>query len=275
MQLFGKKNNKPYKHRPQHRRGFNLFSSAKRHSTRPKLKPQTPSILHRIPIKGIMLVLAVSIAVLISVSLLKNLNTNQVFEPKSARWQVSGILPNASLLSIKRQAKPLLATQFSDIDLHQLKQQIQTNPWVKSAQIERTFWGRLRIKLRIKTPVLRLNNTGYIDELGYAFTPKHLLDTTLPLAITNPDNSQTTLKQYKQYSKILTTRFSIKVINSNVLTQLIIDNNTTLKLGYNQHIERLQEFKKIYTRLLRKYKSIDHLIIDLQYKKGGVVISKP
>lgn len=183
-------------------------------------------------------------------------------------WTVHGELPAPSLNAIKKSIQPLLKVHYSDIDTHQIKDTILKNAWVKSVVVRRPFWSKLAVVIRTRKIAMRFNHNGYIDSEGEVFTPEYKKHSELPLMVTPVEAVASTYKAYQLYQKILGEQFQIKLIKQAQTTELVINNNTTLKLGYDKQTERLKNFVKLYPRLQKKYPSIDHLIIDFRYKKG-------
>ena len=235
---------------------------------RPHLIPQRSSLINP---KKIIILISVFIIFFTAYYLISLLITQEKLKPEQINWHINGNLPHASLLLLKKQVKPLVELEYFDIDPHKIKKIIQLNSWVDSVIVKRRFWQRIHIGIKIKQAVLRLNNHSYIDTNGMGFTPKYLSNTSLPLAIGLLENSSSIWNNFQQYQNILTPRFPIKVISQKAVTKLVVGNDITLKLGYQQQKQRLINFIAIYHRLLRKYKTLNHAIIDLQYTDAVVV----
>lgn len=234
----------------------------------PHLKPQHDS---GVDAKKIIRILVASTIIIAIFVLIDNYSQWQEAPPNAVTWNIIGVTPDKTVLAIKSSTKELLSANFMDIDLSNLNAKIKENPWVASADISRQFWLKIAIVVRIKTAVLRMNSGGYIDSQGQYFLPKYTLSNNLPLAVGKQKNSQKIYQNYQKYQQILGQEFPIQVIKQSEVTQLIVGNNTTLKLGYNQQKQRLKKFIYLADKLREKQGSLNHLTIDLRYAKGLVV----
>ncbi len=183
-------------------------------------------------------------------------------------YDIKGQIPAPSLRHIKKQVDALLPKYYADADTYKIKNTILKNAWVKTVIISRPFWNRLHIHIKTRQIALRLNQKSYIDENGEAFSPSWTLKSNIVLAIGNKNNAKAIYDAYKNYQKTLGEHFIIKLIKYDQVSEININNNTLLKLGYDKQIERLRKFNRIYPNLVEKYKTIDHLVIDLRYKQG-------
>lgn len=187
---------------------------------------------------------------------------------KEVHWQVSGVLPKSSLNAIKKSVNPLLVGNYHQINTHHIKAKILENSWVQKVVVKRPFWSKLEIIIYTHNIAMRFNQHSYITTTGIAFHPSHTIVSQQPLAIGKTTEAKTLYQNYRLYQKVLTQHFKIQVIKINPTTELIINNNTILKLGFDKQVARIKQFIALYPKIKKKYKNIDHLQIDLRYKKG-------
>lgn len=210
---------------------------------------------------------------------LKNITTIQL---DKTIWQINNSplkaltpsLKNELLKSIKKQ----LTKNYFDINLQKIHTQLLAHPWVAKVNIKRQLLDDIHIEITLHQIALRLNNNTYISDKGILFTPKNKIPNSYPLALntlTNAQNSQEIWAAFLQYRQILKpTKLSIKVIKKTPVTQLILQNNITLNLGYQQQVRRLQKFVKLYPKL-KKQKKLHSRTLDFRYKNGFTLFKSP
>lgn len=259
MIIFNKKN--PHK---KHR-------TSKYRDTGERLKPQHKPI---ISLKNIIVLVLLIIGFGLSYLLVNYFYQHQAIKPQKIIWQTSNVLPNAALISLKKQIQPMFKGSYLHIDLLKIRRLLERSPWIESASIQREFWLKLRIKLQVRSIALRLNDDSYIDTQGKSFLPKYLLNNNAPLAIGTAQQSEKIYQYYQQFNKILSQTLPISAIKHQQTTSVIIGNNTLIELGYDKQAQRLKTFVKLYPRLIKKHKTLDHLSIDMRYI-DGLVIKRP
>lgn len=243
----------------------------KHYSANQRLKPQYKSF---ISIKKTLWLSVLVISLILIYIWVNDFYEHKVIEPQKIIWQVSNTLPSTTLNILKKQTQPMFKDGYLHIDVLKIRRLLESSPWIESASIKREFWLKLRIELQVKSIALRLNDNSYIDTKGRSFLPKYLLNNNKPLAIGTASQAEIIHTYYQQFSKILTNKLPISMLKYQQTTSIIIGNNTLIKLGYTKQVQRLKTFIKLYPRLIKKYKTLDHLSIDMRYI-DGVVIKKP
>ena len=173
--------------------------------------------------------------------------------------------------------KNQLTKKYFDIDLQKVRSQLLTHPWVAAVKIKRQLLDDIYLDITTHKIALRLNNNAYISKKGVLFIPRKKVTNSYPLALsslTTQQNSKEIFAAFLQYRQILKpTQLRIKVIKQTPVTQLILQNNITLNLGYQQQIKRLQKFVTLYANL-KKQKKLNFHTLDFRYK-NGFVLSQP
>ena len=203
--------------------------------------------------------------------LVNNLFNHQWLQLHNVIWQIDNQTPYALKENLTQKIKPLLKENYLQIDLAAIKKVIKTNAWVEKVRITRRFYNDIHIQLHTKKVALRFNNNAYISKKGEYFTPSITINSRAPLALGDIKNTKNIYENYQHYQKILGASLTIKVIKQYEVTELIITPNTKVKLGYQFKKERLKRFRKNYPHLMKKYKNLDHAIIDMRYVDGLTV----
>jgi cell division protein FtsQ len=176
---------------------------------------------------------------------------------------------------LKRIAPELNHSVF-DIDLNKVRQTLQEHPWVAEANVKYQLLNDIHISVVTHKIALRLNDSGYISDKGILFKPQKKISNNYPLVLnhSNQKDIKKILTDFQQYQQILDSlNLTIKVLKQTPITQLILQNNLILNLGYQQQISRLKKFTGYYPKL-KKINKLDFYTIDLRYKNGFVIAKK-
>lgn len=197
----------------------------------------------------------------------------------SVKWDLDERLPLSQNLLINK-IQPQLNDKYN-IDLRQIKETIEQEPWVENAHVKRLFWNYIKIKVDAKTVAMRWkdekcidnaelpNCLGFISNRGELFIPDRIIESDAIYAISNTeiDTIETLYSDYKIYRSILQPMIIKTIIRTNI-DKLVVEPNITVILGYKKQEERLARFEKAYTKLRKKSKKVDQAIFDMRYPKG-------
>lgn len=210
----------------------------------------------------------------------------------SLKVNVNWTIDNTELVSqetLEKKIEPLV-NELYQLDLHEIKTELERHPWVLKAQVKRLFWDSISINISTHQPVALWKNIdcqnnkrqdncqGYITAQGKLITPQNLFyhqpSENTPNLIElqssyNPDKSILLLNDYRDYQKILDDMKINTFIRSNI-DSLSIEPNITVVLGYSKQLQRLQKFIKIYKELRKKIplKRLKKSTYDMRYPKG-------
>jgi cell division protein FtsQ len=175
--------------------------------------------------------------------------------------------------ALLKRIAPELNHNVFDIDLNKVRQLLQEHPWVAQANVKYQLLNDIHINVITHKIALRLNNSGYISDKGVLFEPQKKISNDYPLVLnhSNQKDIKKILTDFQQYQQILDSlNLTIKVLKQTPTTQLILQNNLILNLGYQQQISRLKKFTGYYPKL-KKINKLDFHTIDLRYKNGFVI----
>jgi cell division protein FtsQ len=197
----------------------------------------------------------------------------------SIQWKLDKELPISKEILITK-IQPHLTDKYK-IDLHQIKETIEQEPWVEQAQIKRIFWNYIKIKVVSKKIAMRWKNEkcisqtvlpncfGFISTSGELFIPEIITESDAIQAISNTDMGTINrlYSDYKNYQSIIDPML-IKTITKTNIDKLEVEPNVTVILGYKMQSERLNRFKEVYSKLSKKSKKIKRATFDMRYPKG-------
>ncbi len=194
------------------------------------------------------------------------------------RWDIAKT-PPIDLHILKEKIQPLIQDKYQ-IDLHEIKLALESEPWVNKANVERLFWNSIQIKIEFQQIAMRwehsqckskeqINCIGYISTQGELFIPKKIIPSDAILARSKPDkNTITQLYTDFQYYRSNVDPMVIKTFSKTNIDQLTLEPNVTVILGYQKQKERLDRFLKAYLELKKKTRKVKQATFDMRYPKG-------
>lgn len=194
-----------------------------------------------------------------------SLHRSNLFEVKIS-WTIDEKL-NRSDIYYEQLISPLLDNKYL-INLAELKESIEAEPWVARAMVGRIFWNKINIKLSAHIIAMRWQDKGYISTEGVLFVPAILVTSETPLAFVDKDGTSKFFDDYQLYQAILAPLVITKFERSQIDT-LTIEPNVGIILGHQKQQKRLKGFVKAYKQLRKTSARIRNRgIFDMRYAKG-------
>ena len=194
------------------------------------------------------------------------------------RWDIAKTPPIDQRI-LKEKIQPLIQDKYQ-LDLHEIKLALESEPWVNKADVERLFWNSIQIKIEFQQIAMRwehshckskekINCVGYISTQGLLFMPNKITPSDAILARSKPDkNTITQLYTDFEYYRSSVDPMVIKTFSKTNIDQLTLEPNVTVILGYQKQKERLDTFLKAYSELKKKTKKVKRVTFDMRYPKG-------
>jgi cell division septal protein FtsQ len=197
----------------------------------------------------------------------------------SIQWDLDADLPITEQLLVNK-IQPHLSDKYK-LDLHQIKQAIEQEPWVESANVERLFWNFIKIKVNSRKIAMQWKNVkctsnieekncfGYISTNGELFAPRDIsqFDNIQAISNTETETIRELYSDYKNYQALIDPMLIKTIIKTNI-DKIIVEPNISVILGYKMQRDRLVRFKSVYSKLRKENKKIDNAIFDMRYPKG-------
>ena len=213
------------------------------------------------------LLLIISLAGLIYIA-----DRSDIFNP-SISWEGD----EKTLVNIKHyenSIKPLLDNKYL-IELSELKEKIESHPWIAKANIKRLFWNKIHVKLEAHDIALRWGDDGYISSNGIPFKPNEMVDSDKPIAIVPESQAKNFFKDYKDF-QLLINPLKIARFERNHIDRIWLDNSVQVILGNQMQNERLKRFVEVYEKLKSTSTKIKSKgIFDMRYPKGFALSYSP
>ncbi len=192
-----------------------------------------------------------------------------------------------SQATLKQQIKPLVG-ELHQLDLSNIKQTLEQQPWVLNAQVKRSLLDVIDIHITTHQVATRWQNIdcttpkatncqGYITQQGELIKPTNLAyhqpentKNLIELRSANKvENANSLYADYQAYQAQLKT-FTINTFTRSNIDTLHLEPNITVILGYDQQAQRLQKFVDIYAQLRKKIslRKLNKATYDMRYPKG-------
>lgn len=163
---------------------------------------------------------------------------------------------------------------FVDLNLVEIKQKVEADPWVYDVRLQRVWPDGLIITVIEQKPIARWGNSGFINQYGALIhVDNNDALVSLPLLFGEERLSNEIAKTYLEMARLLASRgLNLKglQVDSKRSWELVLDNSMLLVLGQDEVTAKLQNFLLVYEKHLA---SVKHKIkrVDLRYESGLAV----
>ncbi|SMF02530.1 cell division protein FtsQ [Alteromonadaceae bacterium Bs31] len=163
---------------------------------------------------------------------------------------------------------------FVDVDLVALQHNLEAEPWVQRANVQRVWPDGLSIEVFEQKPIARWRDNGFINNEGKIVGIEDNLQLShLPL-FSGPDgSSEEIIRTYLEMSEMLKRRgFVLQGIDvdETLAWQVSLTNGIEVNFGQYEVLTKLRNFLLVYDKQLQ---SLSHKIrsVDMRYSNGMAV----
>lgn len=197
----------------------------------------------------------------------------------SANRPLSHIKIESEFRYVSKQALQVIISEklngsFVDLDLRDIKASIEGNPWITEVMIERTWPDTLKLTIVEHKPIARWRDDGFISREGQLIkVSNNQVLSALPLLSGSVDDSLEVAKNYLVFSELLKSsqlRVSGLALDEKLAWTITLAQGFTLVLGRGDILGRLENFRYVYERHLKKDKN-RLARIDMRYEQGLAV----
>lgn len=191
--------------------------------------------------------------------------------------QIEGSFRYLSKQATEKVVEQLVSGSFLDLDINQLKDELEQNPWVDSVAVAREWPDKLIVRVVEQQPIARWGEKGFLNMRGDIV---HIEKTTKIDALPsfNGDDSQARqmMQQYVSMGKLLAQselELAAVELDETLAWTLTLDSGITIKLGRDRLWEKLQHLLVAKNGALGE--SFDKVQnIDMRYPGGFAVAWK-
>lgn len=198
-------------------------------------------------------------------------NYSDYFHIKTVR--VYG-LNHSSQQEIHEALYPLVNHGFFNIDVERIRDCLVQMPWVADLYVRRVWPDQIIITLSERNAVAIWNETALLGEGGEFFAPKiHTWPKELP-RFAGPDGQQIfMLRNFEDINRLLQpihAKIFMLELTPFLTWKLTLDNGITMQIGHKEILTRLDQFVKVYPKIVgERANDVDY--IDLRYPNGIAV----
>src|SRR5690606_25793212 len=163
-----------------------------------------PSNERRLAMAGRFLLAALGLSLLALAGVGIKQAVDKVNAQKIAEVVIEGELNFASGESIKESVLRFVALSLVSIDLDQLKQELEANPWIHKVAIRREWPDRLIINVEEEVAIARWGEHSLLNQQGMIFTPQEIDSLIqLPLLSGPVEDAKEVMEQYLEFNQLL------------------------------------------------------------------------
>ena len=196
-----------------------------------------------------------------------------VWSLEVARIAVSGKLDNVSVASIEALVSPQLTPGFLAADLDQIRQSLESFPWIYAANVRRRWPDTLDIDVDEQRPIARWGEQGFLNHEGDLFVVDQSPRWHPLPQLSGPVGSEAMLvRRYQTLEALLRgTGREIVSLQLDEIGQYIakLDTGVALNFGADHFVSRARRFVRLYSNQLAQT-SVTR--IDLRYEHGAAVV---
>lgn len=186
-------------------------------------------------------------------------------------------LDKVTEIEIREMLAPYTESGFLGADVQDLRDELESNPWIASASVRRVWPDILELNLREEQPVAQWGEGALINIEGDIFeAPARGSEQKLP-RMSGPEGSeglvQETFAVFEQMLAPIGKSVREVTLSDRGSWTLIADEGLVIKLGRTQAEQRLGRFTRLYQQGLSE-RLAQAEAIDLRYANGFSVSNK-
>jgi cell division protein FtsQ len=191
-----------------------------------------------------------------------------------ATISVEGDLSYVNQQAVQQRIEPYAAASFFSVDLLSMRRELESMPWIASAQVRRVWPDQLVVRLEEQLPIARWGDEALLNNQGEAFAPLELADYPhLPQLYGPKRAQQQVMQQYQMLSQILRPMgFSVARLELRERGSWFLSTGQGIELllGRDHLVEKMRRFTAIYAKNLKEQQT-NIARIDLRYANGLAV----
>jgi len=190
------------------------------------------------------------------------------------RISVTGELEHTQAQAVQDMVQPGLAGGFLNADLQQIRNQLESLPWIYEATVRRKWPNALEIHVVEELPIARWGQDGFLNHEGEIFVSGKNADwNALPLLLGPEGSAQTLVAKYQRLVELLEPlNLSVQqlAVDERGQMEAVLAGGTQLNLGGEDFLDRMNRFVGIYrSELAARWVEVER--VDLRYKNGLAV----
>lgn len=194
-----------------------------------------------------------------------------------ARVLVEGDLKYLERREVMERVPVFQGDRWLEVDLNHIRNEVETLPWVYSAQVSRQWPHTLHIRLQEQKPIAIWNEHQLLNQYGQVFDRDNKAVQDFPVLQGAEGSEQNVMERFVEFSRLLAPLHLQPVrlqLDERYAWSVTLDNGTVIKIGNNKALERMQRFVFLYQQELAKAPR-PVAVVDLRYGSGAAVRWQP
>ena len=187
---------------------------------------------------------------------------------------IKGEFSHVNQGEIQRLVEPLINGGILSLDLAQIRNQLELQPWVETVTVSRQWPGGLVISVVEEMPIARWGKQGFLNSRGEML---EIADNSklmhLPLLQGNENTERSIMKAYREIAQLLqpvNLKISGLKRDPRGAWWLSLSNGLELVIGRDQVMEKMRRFLLVWVPVL-KDKADQIECVDIRYDNGIAV----
>lgn len=188
--------------------------------------------------------------------------------------QVEGAFQYIDKQDIQMKINPLVQEGYFSVDLQAIQQAVMSLPWTESAQVQRVWPDRIKLRLYEQKPVVRWQEHSLLNERGEVFKPLNIDRFQSLLVLYAPNTQRQELLEVMHGLTVslmdqglYLTEFRVNERQSWLLS---MENGLVIQLGRLQPLEKFSQLMKAL--IVMGGELVNKMIyVDMRYPNGYAV----
>lgn len=191
-----------------------------------------------------------------------------------AAVQIAGELNRVSKEDLQKQLAPVVTQNFLQLDLLQVKRELETHPWIAEVTLSRRWPDRLYVELVEETAIARWRDSSFLNQSGKEIAIGNNYQLAHLPKLSGPAGTQ--LDMARKYVEIngllkpLQVTVSQLDLSDDLTWSVTLDNGLGIALGRDELLVKIERFVSVYEAVLSP-RLADINQVDMRYRNGLAV----
>jgi len=197
-----------------------------------------------------------------------------IIERPVAQINVNGDFTYVSKQQVIEVITPTIDEHFLQLDLAQIKQNLERQAWIDVASVGRRWPNQLDVTIIEQKPIARWSDQGFLNQRGElikSVVGKELM--TLPLLEARAHSQAEVMAQYQNLAALLRSRnlwVAGLVSDEKRAWTVTLNNGLAVNIGRDQVMDKMKRFLRVYdSQLQQRLAEIES--VDVRYNNGVAV----
>lgn len=194
-----------------------------------------------------------------------------------SRVLVEGDLKYLDRREVMERVPVFQGDRWLEVDLNQVRREVETLPWIYSAQVSRRWPHTLHIRLQEQKPIALWNQDQLLNQYGQVFDRDQKVVQGFPLLQGAAGSERNVMERFLEFSRLLAPLQLRPVqlqLDERHAWSVTLDNGMVIKAGNHDALERMRRFVFLYQQELAKAPR-PAAVVDLRYGSGAAVQWQP